>query len=800
MSRLFEIHDSRGSSHCSENDLPLTVGTAADSHIFLEYGEEIEGYLDDSKGHLFFQPADSAAQVFHNNQLISASTWIKSDDTIRIGKSFLHYYISGDLVKIRVTTDTRQTLIKPPDDLPPESLHTRRNLPRNSPETKGKQTSGTVLRRLIGAVLLTLLIIAGFTLTAKPLEVTVSPEPDSLSISGFPPVLHLGRSFLGLKGEYTLKANKEGYQPIVSPVVIADKTASRYTFTFKKLPGLVTIRTAPVEGATVVIDGVNVGLSPLINHEISPGEHQIRLIKDRFLVFEQTINVEGKSQKQHFDLSLLPAWSEVSFRTEPAGAAVSINGEAQGHTPLTLELLTGQYTILFSKETYSNSRIQLEVPAGDTLKPETIVMTLAPATLELTSSPQGGTVTIDSVFQGQTPLTLKLDSTIEHTVLVSKQGFKDLHKKISLKPDETKELFLRLQPEYGIIFLTTEPPDAELYLDGKRQDRETGRLELDVRKHTFEIRAKGYITAVRHVTPSKELSRQVEIRLKPVPLPGQPEKSSVENKAKNSLEMILLQPASFQMGASRREAGRRANERIRKVRITRPYYLGVREITNGEFKRFRPGHSSGVIGGYSLDDDKQPVVNVSRDDAVRYLNWLSTQDGFKPFYREEKGSMVTVDPMTDGYRLPFESEWAYAARYSNRQAPLRYPWSGSFPPPQKSGNFADESSRALLPVVIRGYNDSFPVSAAVAHFPKNMGGFFDIGGNVSEWCHDLYHPYTGFSQKEMVDPVGPATGTHHVVRGSSWRDGSITELRLSYRSYSNRGHDDLGFRAARFAE
>ena len=800
MSRLFEIRDNKGSRHCSENDLPLIIGTGPDSHILLEYGQEIEGYIDDSNGHLFFQPTDSASQIFHNNQLITSSTWIKSDDTTRLGKSFLHYYISGDLVEIQVSTNTQQTVITPPVSPPPESLLTQEKLPRKPPEVEQKQTSGTILRRVIGAVLLILLMIAGFVLTAKPLEVTLIPEPDSISISGFPPVIHLGNSFLGLKGKYTLHANKEGYQAIEAPVIISNKTSNRYAFTFKKLPGLITILTTKIDGAEVFVDDFKAGFTPLVNYEISPGEHQIRLVKDRFLAFEETIIGEGKNQKQHFDFTLSPAWSEVLFTTEPAGATVSINEEEQGNTPLTLKLLTGQYTVVFSKETYSKSQIQLDVPAGDSLEPETVIMTPAPATLELNSSPQGGTVTIDTIFQGQTPFTLQIDSNIEHTVVISKQGFEKLQKNISLKPGETKQLSLKLQPEYGIIFLTTEPPDAKLYLNGKHQDRDTGRMKLEVRKHKFEIRAEGYITAVRTIIPNKELSRQVDIRLKPIPARGTSNNTSRDNTAKSSIDMILLQPVAFQMGASRREPGRRANERLRQVRISRPFYLARQEVTNGEFKRFKPGHSSGVIAGYSLDDDKQPVVNVSRDDAARYLNWLSEQDGLEPFYREEDGSMLPVDPMTTGYRLPFESEWAYAARYSGQKNPLRYPWAGSFPPPIKSGNFADESARGLLPVVIRGYNDLFPVTAPVTRFPKNLGGFFDIGGNVSEWCHDLYNPYTGFSQEEVIDPMGPPTGTHHVVRGSSWRDGSISELRLSYRSYSNQGRDDLGFRAARFAK
>ena len=120
MSRLFEIHDNTGSRQCSDNDLPLTVGRDNDANIILQSGEMVEGYIEDENGHLFFQPAGSSTQVFHNNQFITTSTWIKSGDTTRIGKSFLQYYISGDLVEIRVSTETHRTVISPPDSPPPE--------------------------------------------------------------------------------------------------------------------------------------------------------------------------------------------------------------------------------------------------------------------------------------------------------------------------------------------------------------------------------------------------------------------------------------------------------------------------------------------------------------------------------------------------------------------------------------------------------------------------------------------------------------------------------------------------------
>lgn len=406
---------------------------------------------------------------------------------------------------------------------------------------------------------------------------------------------------------------------------------------------------------------------------------------------------------------------------------------------------------------------------------------------------------VDSVFRGQTPVVIELTSREEHTLSLSLPGHEILRQQINLSPGERKGLSLALSPEYGTVYLATEPPDADLFIDGKHHGKATGRIKLTVRQHTIEVKAAGYKTYTGTVHPAKEYSRHLEIPLEPEQTVSISEGEVRTQKTAGGVEMILLPPAVFEMGSSGREPGRRANEHLHQVKITRPYYLAAREVTNGEFRRFKPGHSSGAAAGFSLDGDRQPVVNISWEDAVRYLNWLSQQDGLDPFYHEENGRFVPVQPLTTGYRLPFEAEWAYAARYAGKKNPVRYPWSGSFPPPANSGNYADESARAILPIIIRGYSDSFPVTAPVASSPANMGGFFDIGGNVSEWCHDFYTPYISLSTLIIEDPMGPETGVHHVVRGASWRDGSITELRLTYRSYSNQAMDDTGFRIARFA-
>lgn len=116
------------------------------------------------------------------------------------------------------------------------------------------------------------------------------------------------------------------------------------------------------------------------------------------------------------------------------------------------------------------------------------------------------------------------------------------------------------------------------------------------------------------------------------------------------------------------------------------------------------------------------------------------------------------------------------------------------------GNFADAQIADTLANVVSDYNDWYRGPSPVGSFDAQPEGFHDFGGNVAEWINDFYAVYPGQSERLVKDPTGPTSGDHHVVRGSSWRDGSITELRLSYRDYSRGPRDNLGFRIARYAD
>jgi len=222
-------------------------------------------------------------------------------------------------------------------------------------------------------------------------------------------------------------------------------------------------------------------------------------------------------------------------------------------------------------------------------------------------------------------------------------------------------------------------------------------------------------------------------------------------------------------------------------------------VTNGQFRRYRPEHASGRIGGTSLETDHHPVVQVSWQDAAAYCNWLSERASLPLAYELREGKLAPVSPPTTGYRLPMEAEWAWAARAAGRDAPLKYAWGDRLPVPAGSGNYADESARGIVPGVLDGYDDGYPGTAPSESFGANAVGLFGLGGNVAEWVQDLYTIHPAGSGPER-DPRGPEEGEHRVIRGSGFLHSTVTELRLSFRDYGSGPRPDVGFRIARYAD
>ena len=275
------------------------------------------------------------------------------------------------------------------------------------------------------------------------------------------------------------------------------------------------------------------------------------------------------------------------------------------------------------------------------------------------------------------------------------------------------------------------------------------------------------------------------------------------SKVRLAQALVFVAPGPFHYGCiDDVNQGRQANEVIREVNLTRPFYLATHEVSNEQFRRFDPQYHSGSHRDKSLDGDRQPVVNVSWEQAALYCNWLSEQEGLPLAYQVTDGKVTGFEPAATGYRLPTEAEWAWAARTQGKSgaALLKFGWGNTLPPAADTENIADRSAAFSVGRVLRNYDDRYPVSAPVGSFAANALGLFDMGGNVAEWVNDIYGTRFTRSGEFETNPLGPATGKFRVIRGASWAHGGITQLRLSHRDFNDKGRNDVGFRIARYVE
>lgn len=812
MNRLYVIRDAGGERRVGDDALPFEIGGAgADVVVPALAAGEITAYVALSDGHAYVQPASgqgAGVDLFLNHERVTGSAWLKSGDTLEVGDTVVAWTVSGDQVFIDVRARP-DALVPPPHPPPSRVTADEGDAEANEPALPlvGSAAASSVSRgkrrRPTIAGLSILGLVALYFAVSTPIVVDVTPDPEDYTVEGFPPPLPLWGQYLALPGSYTLRATHEGYYPLERTIKVSFGERAEATYDLEELPGRVSLALRPEtehRELRLLVDGEEAVRGRDGAWELERGRRRLRLETGRYLPEETVVEVEGFGNPQTVDLVLHPAWADVRFESDPAGADVAVDGVAIGRTPLDAEILRGEPTVVVSMEGRKPVTLLPEIEAGARLSFIDIVLEPLDGRLLITSKPESATVTIDGVFAGVTPATVVVAPDVEHEIRLSEPGYLGAKRPVSVQPDEDLEVVIELMPEYGTVFLSSQPADAELLVDGRASGSATRRLRLTTRAHELVVRKEGYEPQRLRVTPQAGVSQKLDVTLMTVQAAARAKEPPMITTADGQVLRRIRPTGEFMMGASRREPGRRANESPRRVELTRAFYIGEIEVTNEQFRKFKPTHDSGVADDAALDGDKLPVVGVSWDAAARFCNWLSAKDGLPPFYAEAAGHLAPIEPPSLGYRLPTEAEWAYVTRVHGRQAPARYPWEGGYPPGAATGNFADASIADTLADTVPAYNDGYRGSSPVGSFAAGPSGLRDLGGNVAEWMNDYYAIYPGEDQTLVRDPSGPGSGEHHVVRGSSWRHGAITELRASYRDYSNKGRSDLGFRIARTAE
>jgi len=252
-------------------------------------------------------------------------------------------------------------------------------------------------------------------------------------------------------------------------------------------------------------------------------------------------------------------------------------------------------------------------------------------------------------------------------------------------------------------------------------------------------------------------------------------KKANKQLSKSLIEMIFVEGGSFEMG--NKNAGWMDSDEkpVHKVTLD-GFYIGKYEVTQKEYRHIMGNNPS------KYKDDDRPVEKVSWYDAIEFCNKLSEKEGLQKCYIDI-GSKTQCNFKANGYRLPTEAEWEYAARGGSLSEKFEY--SGSDIADEVAW-FGENSGKETKPVGTKKANEL---------------SIYDMSGNVWEWCWDSYEK-DYYEKSSVLNPRGPDSGTDIVVRGGDFfmRDKECRVTLRPYPTIKSRPQDKreiFGFRIAK---
>jgi formylglycine-generating enzyme required for sulfatase activity len=251
----------------------------------------------------------------------------------------------------------------------------------------------------------------------------------------------------------------------------------------------------------------------------------------------------------------------------------------------------------------------------------------------------------------------------------------------------------------------------------------------------------------------------------------EPTKQSLTNSI--GINLVLIPKGKFLMGSPPKEKGSDEDERRHEVTINRNFYLGMHEVTQGQYKQIMGENPSSFQGDRvakrhpetnrvvkEVDSANHPVEQVSWENAVEFCQRLSALP------EEKKAGRV--------YRLPTEAEWEYACRTGSKAA-------YSFGRDEKS-------------LIKFGWyrQNAKGKTHAVGLKKANAWGLYDMHGNVSEWCSDWFGEYP-----KGTAAHGSEDGSNRVLRGGGWCNDAV-DCRSARRNWGDPSvrNNSLGIRVA----
>ena len=521
-------------------------------------------------------------------------------------------------------------------------------------------------------------------------------------------------------------------------------------------------------------------LASLDNIKLKKGAHSYEITSNNHLTYKSNFEIKKYTDELLIPVILKKIDKSLQISSNPNNVKVFLNNAELGVTPLTINLDRSNNEIILKKAGYKEKKVKYFV--DDNNKSEIKYLLDEDENLiSLSSNPPSASVFLDDEYVGITPI--KFPNIKKGTIKIKKYGYRD---KLISPNNQTKTINTTLEKDMAEVQFSSNVP-AKVILNGKYIGSTPLKKDIQKIKHKISYEALGHRSIRESFEP---LNDKVQI-YKNLLTDKQASLIDSKNNSTNSIgsKLILMNPGSITMGSPKRESRRDINELQKKVKITKHFFISKNLITESQYKKFKKSSSASNL----------PVNNVSWIDAAKFCNWLSRKEGLDQFYIIKGDRLLYFNTKSNGYRLPTEAEWEYAAKSNNpTQGELIYAWGSDRQIRKLVGNIADQTTEGILANFVPDYDDGYLERSPVGSFRSNQNGLNDITGNLSEWVNDFYSIEIIDPSEIFTDYIGPTVGTTHVIKGSNHYSSTPLQLGLSYRTYGNAENELVGFRIARW--
>ncbi len=475
------------------------------------------------------------------------------------------------------------------------------------------------------------------------------------------------------------------------------------------------------------------------------GRHQVKISQEGYKSLQDVIEVSETSILFNYDLKQIDVVL-VTVNSTPDEADIYVDNVNKGKSPRTFYLYPGTYNVKVQKDNYLEVAETIDVTEKGTNS----------FSYRLTKNSGYLSISVKTanakVYLNNEPLSSYSKMELSpgfYKIEVKAESHESFTETVEVKLGETLTKSITLVPKYGELMFLVNPNTA-----------------------TIEISQKG--TVIKTIIGSQIIRDLLEgdydIIANASGFKSYKGKFNIKDKERTELNIEMQKGSDVPANMVLVDGGTFKRDDY-SVTVS-SFFIGKYEVTQKEWQSIMGNNPSDFKG------DNRPVEEVTWYDAVEYCNKLSKKEGLTPVYTIN-GNNVTCNWSANGYRLPTEAEWEYAARGGNKSK--GYTYSGS----NIVGNVAWYDS-----------NSSSQTHDVGTKAPNELG-IYDMSGNVWEWCWDWYDS-SYYSNSPKNDPKGANSGSDRVVRGGSWYLNDFG-CRVAYRVYSSPGFGNggLGLRVLR---